>query len=61
VLHAASEDHDVVFWRRHSRGTLDDVVELLEGIGRILMEVSARLDELVDLVKGTGDEGEFDS
>jgi hypothetical protein len=47
-------------WRR-SVATLDDVVELLEGIGRVLMEISARLDEVRELMKGNGDDGEPDA
>jgi hypothetical protein len=35
-----------VWWRR-GRATLDDVVELLRGIGTILMEIDAKLARIV--------------
>jgi hypothetical protein len=37
--------------RRQQRATLEDVVELLEGLGRILMGISARLDEIIELLE----------
>jgi hypothetical protein len=42
--------------KRQSGATLDDVVELLHGIGRILMEISARLEALSDFLRGENDE-----
>jgi hypothetical protein len=40
-------------WHRGERQSgLRDIVELLEGIGTILMVISARLDEIVDLLGG---------
>jgi hypothetical protein len=40
------------FWRQ--RATLADVVELLQGLGRVLMEISARLDEIIELLEDDG-------
>ena len=37
----------MVLWRRRGGATLDDVVELLKGIGTILMEIDAKLARLV--------------
>jgi hypothetical protein len=45
-----------VQWRRPDRATLDDVVELLEGLGRILMGISAKLEEILDLIERDGDD-----
>lgn len=45
----------VVLWRRQ-RATLDDVVELLRGIGTILMEIDAKLERI--LRQNGGDEDE---
>jgi len=36
-----------VFWQRE-RATLEDVVEVLNGIATILMKIDAKLDVLVD-------------
>jgi hypothetical protein len=39
-------------WRRTERGsTLDDVVEVLEGIGATLMVVSAKLDDIIRVLE----------
>jgi hypothetical protein len=46
--------------RRRSRrpgSTLDDVVEILTGIGQTLMAISAKLDDIADLLEGDDDEG----
>jgi hypothetical protein len=41
---------------RRGRATLDDVVELLRGIGTILMEIDAKLERI--LPQNGGDEDE---
>jgi len=46
----AQGDHVGVWWRR-DRASLADVVELLEGLGQMLMGISARLDEIIDLLE----------
>ena len=46
--------------RRGERATLDDVVELLRGIGTILMEIDAKLQGLIRAIEG-GDDSEADS
>jgi len=51
-----SRHHLVMGWRRQSGATLDDVVELLEGIGTILMEISAKLEVIIRHVRGDEDE-----
>lgn len=47
--------HLVVAWRRQ-RATLDDVVELLQGIGIILMDIDAKLEAIIRHVRGDEDE-----
>ncbi len=44
--------------RRRSKphSTLDDVVEVLEGIGLELMGISARLDDVIGILEGEDDE-----
>jgi hypothetical protein len=42
-------------WRRQ-QATLDDVVELLRGIGIILMEIDAKLDRVIRYLRGDDDE-----
>jgi hypothetical protein len=42
--------------RRRERANLDDVVELLRGIGTILMKIDAKLEEIVSYIGGDGDE-----
>jgi len=37
----------VVWRRRESAATLDDVIEYLRGIGTILMEIDAKLERLL--------------
>jgi hypothetical protein len=56
ALVAMSRHHLVMGWRRQSGATLDDVVELLEGIGTILMEISAKLEVIIRHVRGDEDE-----
>ena len=38
-------------FRRRERATLDDVVELLAGLGRMLMELGAKLDDIIELLE----------
>ena len=42
-------------WRRQ-RATLDDVVELLRGIGTMLMKIDAKLEEVIRHLEGEDDE-----
>jgi hypothetical protein len=42
--------HDVVLWRPE-RARPEDVVELLEGLGRMLMEIGAKLDDIIELLE----------
>jgi hypothetical protein len=42
--------------RRRPAATLDDVVEVLHGIGVILMAISAKLEEVIELLGGNADE-----
>jgi hypothetical protein len=53
-------DDLAVWWRRRPGATLDDVVELLRGIGTILMKIDAKLDEVIRLLEDD-DDGEADS
>jgi hypothetical protein len=46
--------------RRRDRATLDDVVELLRGIGTILMEIDEKLARLLRAEGDDEDEGESD-
>jgi len=43
-----------VWWRRE-RATLDDVVELLRGIGTMLMKIDAKLEEVIRYLDGEDD------
>ena len=43
-------------WLRRERATLEDVVELLRGIGTILMEIDAKLEEILQHLEGDDDE-----
>jgi hypothetical protein len=45
-----------VLWRRRGRATLDDVVELLHGIGVILMRIDAKLEIIVSDIGEDWDE-----
>ena len=51
----------VIRRRRHKRRQLDEILEVLHGIGMMLMDISARLENAVDLMKGGDDEGEPDA
>ena len=57
ALPSARGDHGDVL-RRRNRATLDDVVELLRGIGTILMEIDAKLARLVGPSEEDEDEEE---
>jgi len=46
--------------RRRERATLDDVVELLRGIGTTLMKIDSKLEELISYIDGE-DDGEAES
>jgi hypothetical protein len=41
--------------------TLEDVIRQLDGIGRLLMSIDARLEEVVRLLRDEDDEEEADS
>jgi len=43
-------------FRRRQRSTLDDVVELLQGIGTILMKIDAKLEEVIRYLDGEDDD-----
>jgi len=45
-----------VWRRRERRATLDDVVELLHGIGTILMEIDAKLEEAIQHLEEDDDD-----
>lgn len=55
ALAAPTHDHLDMHWTRQSRATLDDV-ELLHGIGAILMQISAKLEEIIELIGGDEDD-----
>jgi hypothetical protein len=42
--------------RQDPVSTLDDVVEVLQGIGLALMGISTRLDDLIAILRGEDDE-----
>jgi hypothetical protein len=42
--------------QRQPTSTLDDVVELLSGIGRTLMEIGANLEDVIRLLRRDDDE-----
>ena len=42
--------------RRRNRATLDDVVELLQGIGTMLMKIDAKLQEVIRYLDGDDDD-----
>jgi hypothetical protein len=48
----------VVIRQRPKRRQLDEILEVLHGIGMMLMDISARLETVVELMKGDGDEGQ---
>ncbi len=47
--------------RRGKQRQLEEVLEVLHGIGMMLMDISARLETVVELMKGGDDEGEPDA
>ena len=47
--------------RRRKQRQLEEILEVLHGIGMMLMDISARLETVVDLMKGSDDEGEPDA
>lgn len=47
--------------RRGKRRQLEEVLEVLHGIGMMLMDIGARLETVVDLMKGGDDDGEPDT
>ena len=47
--------------RRGKQRQLEEMLEVLHGIGMMLMDISARLETVVDLMKGGADEGESDA
>jgi hypothetical protein len=56
ALVASSRHHLDMTWRRHRGATLDDVVELLQGIGTILMDINAKLEAIIRHIRGDEDE-----
>ncbi|HET7744191.1 MAG TPA: hypothetical protein VFK76_05560 [Gaiellaceae bacterium] len=50
-----------MFRRRLERATIDDVVELLRGIGTILMEIDEKLARILAAKGGEDDEGRSDT
>ena len=58
AVESAQRDHASMLRRRRERATLDDVVELLRGIGTILMEIDSKLQRLVRTIEGDDDEEE---
>jgi hypothetical protein len=49
-------DHLAVLWPRRDRATLDDVVELLHGLGVILQQVDAMFERIVWLLEEDDDD-----
>ena len=43
-------------WRRKSESTLDDVVEVLQGVGRMLQEIDGKLQEIIGILRGDDEE-----
>jgi len=60
-MRASPGNHAVVLQRRRRRSQLDEILEVLHGIGMMLMDISARLETVVDLMKGGDGEGEPDT
>jgi hypothetical protein len=50
-----------VFRPRAKRRQLDEILEVLHGVGMMLKDISARLETVVDLMKGGDNEGEPDT
>jgi len=61
VLEAPQRNDAVMSWRRSGQATLDDVVELLRGIGTILMEIDEKLARLLNTNGEDESEGEPDT
>jgi hypothetical protein len=51
----------VIRRRRDKRRQLEEVLEVLHGVGMMLMDISARLETMVDLMKGGDNDGEPDA
>ena len=51
----------VILRRRGKQRQLDEVLEVLHGIGMMLMDISARLETVVELMKGDNGERESDT
>jgi hypothetical protein len=47
-----------VRWRRRAAA---DVIELLHGLGRMLQEIDAKLEDIRDLLREEDDDGEADA
>ena len=45
-----------MLWRRKRRATLDDVTEYLSGFGRMLQNIDAKLEEIVELLRNDGED-----
>jgi hypothetical protein len=43
-------------WRRKREATLDDVVEVLQGIGRMLQEIDGKLEDIVGILREDDEE-----
>ncbi len=57
-----SRDDCVMLWRRREpTATLDDVVELLTGIGQTAMGISAQLNRIVAILEEEEDDEQADS
>jgi hypothetical protein len=47
--------------RRRKQRQLDEILDVLHGIGMMLMDISARLETVVDLMQRGDDDGEPDT
>src|SRR5262249_22029256 len=56
---SARGTHDLVMWRRRKEGL--DPSEILTGIAQMVMRVDAKLDHIVNLLRGDDAEEEMDS
>ncbi len=43
-------------WRRKTESTLDDVVEVLEGLGQMLQVIDRRLEVIAGILRGDDEE-----
>jgi hypothetical protein len=43
-------------WRRERREPLDDIVEYLRGLARMLQSIDARLEQIVNILKENDEE-----